>query len=381
MLYACVALVSAMVGLAIGNTPVPPPDNVVLVLTGFRHGNRNPGEFLKDDPNKGKWGLEGEVQLTNIGKKEAYTYGTFLRQRYDHLISKEYFPTQVKAQSSSAERCQMTTQSVLAGLFPPTGFNVWDPAIKWQPTAVAINDPLLRMYSVPNCPNSDAAWKPINDVATPDAKNLFGPNKDVIEYVANVTGGKPTLSHMADVFDNLEAMHLRHLKLPEWVSKNKFNRDIYKDVEKFKEANLILCGKWEPCRKMMAGYWLQDIVDNIQKFQQGKNETKLYVYGTHNEIVTSLFWGVGVKKEGVYYNGAALFEFRQKPSAAVRLFYSSPKEGDPSVRETAVEKMPFCDNQEWCPLDKFLAGVQPMLIKDWEDACRRGKCSCTCTKP
>lgn len=39
------------------------------LIKGYRHANRNPAAFLKDDPNKGQWGLEGEAQLTDVNSR------------------------------------------------------------------------------------------------------------------------------------------------------------------------------------------------------------------------------------------------------------------------------------------------------------------------
>jgi len=96
---------------------LPSAEGVELVFVGFRHGDRNPGTFLKDDPNKGKWGLEGEAMLTNIGKQQAYGMGQIVRGRYGSLIGDHWFPdNSSKATSSDADRCQQTTQSMLAGI-------------------------------------------------------------------------------------------------------------------------------------------------------------------------------------------------------------------------------------------------------------------------
>ncbi len=38
--------------------------NTQLVFVGTRHGNRNPGQFLKDVP----WGKEGENELTTVSE-------------------------------------------------------------------------------------------------------------------------------------------------------------------------------------------------------------------------------------------------------------------------------------------------------------------------
>lgn len=47
----------------------------------------------------------------------------------------------------------MTLQAILAGLYPPRSYAVWNLALDWTPVPYTIDDPMLRMYSVA-CPES-----------------------------------------------------------------------------------------------------------------------------------------------------------------------------------------------------------------------------------
>jgi hypothetical protein len=51
--------------------------------------------FLHDDPNKGKWGLEGAAELTSIGKMQAFVLGQMMRDRYSKLLDPHFLPKQV----------------------------------------------------------------------------------------------------------------------------------------------------------------------------------------------------------------------------------------------------------------------------------------------
>ena len=70
------------------------------------------------------------------------------------FINGNYLPSEASFYTSSASRTQMTLQAVLAGLFPPRSFAVWNLALDWSPVPYTIDDPMLRMYSVA-CPESD----------------------------------------------------------------------------------------------------------------------------------------------------------------------------------------------------------------------------------
>lgn len=343
-----------------------------LVFVGFRHANRNPAAFLKDDPNKGQWGLEGEAQLTDVGKKQAYGLGKLLRKTYGplKLLSDQWIPSEIEAVSSSADRCQQTTQLVLAGLYPPTGWSKWNSELNWQPIPVKIDDQMLRTYAT-KCPKSDEVWKPVDNAQTEPGKSLLAKHQDLVKYLANVTGWAPTLSKMADIADNLEQMHSRKLKFPDWVKNNPFKKDIYKDVLEFAEVPQIGCAVDEACRKMMAGYWMDKVVKEMeQKHTDPKYAKKMMVFGTHNEIASSFMQLLGVKQDGLPYNGAFFLEYSDVPKRQVRLHYSIPKEGNPEERETSVVKL--CSSGDWCPFESAIS--KNGLVPDWKSACGIDEC-------
>lgn len=39
----------------------------------------------------------------------------------------------------------------MAGFYPPDTFAEWNHALEWSPVPYNIDDPMLRIYSVPNC--------------------------------------------------------------------------------------------------------------------------------------------------------------------------------------------------------------------------------------
>lgn len=377
-------LCALILGVAGNLSNLPAPENVELVLIGFRHGDRNPGRFLEDDPNKGAWGLEGPSMLTNIGKQQAYTFGSQVAGRYAGLMSPNYNVSQYTATSSSAERCQMTMQTFNAGLFPPTDWAVWNTSLNWQPVPVGIDNPLLRMYAVSDCPSQVEGWKEVDDMKTPGAQEILSRDSELIQYVAQQTGFPATLSGMADVADNVHAIKIRKATLPDWVTgNNPFNEDIYEKIHKWAEAPQILCAEYQPCRYMMAGYWLGKMVDILQQKSSGQlEENKMYTYASHNEIVTSLLATMGVDKpNGVYYNGAAVIEYRNDPEPSVRVIYSEPQDEVPTERNSEVLTLPFCDGEEWCPLGKFTEGVQQYIITDYQQTCRYPTCFCVPSIP
>ncbi|KAK6015096.1 hypothetical protein OSTOST_19487 [Ostertagia ostertagi] len=95
--------------------------------------------------------------LFKIGKRQALGLGKELRRFVGPFVSESYNRMEAKYFSSSANRCQMTLQVVLAGLYRPVGWADWDPSrnLVWSPVPYTIDDPMLRMYAVNECKNSD----------------------------------------------------------------------------------------------------------------------------------------------------------------------------------------------------------------------------------
>lgn len=138
-----------------------------------------------------------------FGKRQAFGLGIAVRAFLGDLVEPQYLPKETKTFSSSANRCQMTLQSALAGIFPPKGFSDWNPLLMWTPVPYQIDDAMLRMYAVSPCPTSDAAWQPITDDNLPDLKALTQKKKVLLDYIAKNTGWNASISNAADLADNL----------------------------------------------------------------------------------------------------------------------------------------------------------------------------------
>lgn len=82
------------------------------------------------------------------GKKQEYDLGLRLRKEYNDFLTEYYMPDEVYVLSSYAERCHMSAQLLLAGLFPPEKEQVWNTEILWQP--VPIHD-IPRNLDKVNC--------------------------------------------------------------------------------------------------------------------------------------------------------------------------------------------------------------------------------------
>lgn len=63
----------------------------------------------------------------------AFTLGKALRDQYKKFIGEVYIPEAVLAQSTDFDRTKMSLLLVLAGLYPPTEIQKWNPQLDWMP--------------------------------------------------------------------------------------------------------------------------------------------------------------------------------------------------------------------------------------------------------
>lgn len=65
-----------------------------------------------------------------------YNLGQWIRLKYGFLIGRKFESTATLVLSSYADRCIMSAQALLAGLFPPSPEDMFVPDLAWTPVPV-----------------------------------------------------------------------------------------------------------------------------------------------------------------------------------------------------------------------------------------------------
>lgn len=65
-----------------------------------------------------------------------YNVGEWIRNNYGPVIGKNYESRLSTIQSSYADRCLMSAQALLAGLYPPTADEIFVKGLNWRPVPV-----------------------------------------------------------------------------------------------------------------------------------------------------------------------------------------------------------------------------------------------------
>lgn len=70
------------------------------------------------------------------GKERHFKLGQLNRERYADFLSDSYDPDEVYVRSTDVDRTLMSAESHLAGLYPPTNSQIWNPDLNWQPIPI-----------------------------------------------------------------------------------------------------------------------------------------------------------------------------------------------------------------------------------------------------
>ncbi|CAO4373560.1 unnamed protein product [Caenorhabditis nigoni] len=350
--------------------------NSVLVLFGTRHGNRHPEVFLEENPRS--WGYEGNTELTSYGKRQGLGLGKELRSFVGKLISRNYNSSQVKYYSSSANRCQMTLQTVTAALHDPEQWGDWDKKWydHWSPVPYAIDDPLLRMYAVKECKGNDKVWGPIDKDSLPTLKKLKTSNSAELKYFAdNTKWNMENLGKAADLADNLIEIDLYKAEYPSWIKSPKLKGYTFEKLKakilEFAEVHQNACAEYGPCGNLMAGYWLQNLLDKVADANAGKGP-QVIGYASHTEITLSVMKLMGYVKDELTTSAGFVVEFKRLPKPAVRLLNHDPNPIDEHViypAELTPKLKKLADKDGFIPLDGFTAFAKQFAFSDWKSQC------------
>lgn len=70
---------------------------------------------------------------------QAYNLGAKFRSFYNGFLPSTFKSSDIYGTSDLVERVVMSGELVLAGLYPPTGWQIWNTDVNWQPIALYTN--------------------------------------------------------------------------------------------------------------------------------------------------------------------------------------------------------------------------------------------------
>lgn len=134
--------------------------------------------------------------------KQQYELGQFIRRRYDAYIGPKYSPDKVYIQSSDSDRALTSAQCNAAGMFPPTGNEIWNKQFLWQPIPIHGDVPMNEdniLYPGADCPRADRLVQ--NYVNSTKFKSEMNRYKSLFQLLENKIGKPFNITDITNFYD------------------------------------------------------------------------------------------------------------------------------------------------------------------------------------
>ncbi|KAK0419578.1 hypothetical protein QR680_014214 [Steinernema hermaphroditum] len=360
-------------------------DELVLVQSLWRHGDRTPQGTYKDDPyQENFWGKKwGE--LTTKGMWQEFQQGQKLKARYiDDLkfLNSTYDSRDVYVRSTDMPRTLQSAYSNLASFYSDS--NNTHPLQKLWPKTWSP----IPVHTITR--NSDylLAWDPI----CPRREQLYDEQQEFKGFVDYIDERKPFIDeltartgwNMSDLFtleefyDTVWIEKLYNLTIPDWITDEKFQKlksildiaidYIYGNAEFGHEENVELI-------RITGGVLLAEMLQNAHKAIENSTEVKYFAYSAHDSTINALLRALGAKKAVVKeripdYASLLVLELWKTTQGdhAVRLLFSADAA---APFKTVTRAVSGCPQREFCPLDVFEKRSEKYVSRNIQEECKK----------
>jgi len=330
----------------------------------YRHGDRTPIEPYPNDPYKDisywpvSWG-----QLTNKGKERHYKLGNYIRVRYNDFIPHKYSSDGVFVRSTDIDRTLMSAESHLAGLFPPTDDQLWNPSLQWQPIpvhTVSKDEDLLLSLSSP-CPLYDKLLNELNQ--SPEIQAMIAKNKDLFAYLTEKSGRNvTTFEDVEFLYDVLFIETRFNMTLPNWT------HGVYPEkLKPLSDFSFAMKAYTKEMQRLRGGPLVKEMAAQMSDVAKSLSTKKLFMYSAHDVTVAAFLSALGIF-DGIQPPYASmvmveLHEIRPK-EFGVQIWYKNVSRDS---MEPYLLTVPGC--QSLCPLERFNELIRPVISENVKDEC------------
>ncbi|XP_076657121.1 putative achaete scute target 1 [Halictus rubicundus] len=332
----------------------------------FRHGDRTPTETYPEDPYRDYDWKDGLGALTKNGMRRMYNIGQWIREKYGSVIGGKYESKLTMVRSSYADRCLMSAQALLAGLYPPTSDQIFVEGLNWRPVPVHSTPRNLDKTIVVKapCPRLEAALKEAY------RNESLQPGTPSIEYyhrLSSHTGqNMSTITDVEFLYNTLEIEEQNGLKLPDWTNEY-YNREM-RDIA---ARSLAIFTSNNVQQRLRGGPLLKEIVKGMRDAEAGKDTRRVYLYSVHDITLVNLLRTMGFTSEYFKpgYGATLIFQLYFSPDVAddkqaeIKLTYLN----DTDKFTTYSMEIPECG--EPCLLETATNLWKNVLPDNWDDEC------------
>ncbi|CAL7951907.1 unnamed protein product [Xylocopa violacea] len=287
-----------------------------------------------------------------------------LRGRYKEYFGPDYWPEKIYARSTSVARTQLSLQLVMAGLFPPSERQTWNPQLPWIPTFT-----FFMPYETDNLLFPDHCSRYQEEYSKflrqNKARDLLSKYKSEMAYLTARTGKAiNTTSAVTHLYNLLKEQAAHNLTLPQWT-KTVFPTTM-KDIV---ALDFRLRSYTRTLKRLNGGFLIRKMVDDIKLYKAGKLEPydrKAFLFAAHEMNVAAVARALELDEPIIpAYGATIIFEtLRDKK----RNYYIRVLLWTGVSEQLVIQTIPGC--AELCPLEDFFAIVKDILPNDEEYYCR-----------
>ncbi|NXL74385.1 PPAP phosphatase, partial [Leptocoma aspasia] len=350
----------------------------------FCHGDHTPQEFFPTDKHKEIARQQGYGQLTKLGTQQQYELGQYIRRRYSHFLSLAYkhfflFFLQIYVQSTDCDHTLMSAQASLAGLYPLTEGQIWNPRILWQPIPVhtmPLSHDNLLYLPFSHCPKYKELLR--ETFATRDFQRQFKHYKQFMKFLATHTGyplKKLTTERIWKLSDTLQYEDINNYTLPVWATHG-VRTKLIKLSELLLQAEFGFHKQIQKSR-LQGGKLnsLPHLKPKVRAIIFNRALIKGFLCSQHAATIAALQMALNVFNGKLPPHSAChFFELYQEKNGQVSASFTANMQytiemyyRNDSLREPHPLTLPGCKFR--CPLERFTHLVSPILIQSWTREC------------
>uniref|UniRef100_A0A1B6JGN8 acid phosphatase n=1 Tax=Homalodisca liturata TaxID=320908 RepID=A0A1B6JGN8_9HEMI len=345
-------------------------DSLKFAVIISRHGNRGPLFNFPNSPypvNDTKYWPYGIGQLTTVGRDQMYNLGIKIRVLYNGFLNSMYYNKDFYASSTAIDRALLSGEAFLAGLYPPTGFQLWDKEILWQPIPIYSNSP-DKSQDLNECPRYMQERLSAGKIYIADNyTNLTA----VVNYLNRITGANLTsILGLFISWDTLTSEEVEGYILPEWTKKvypQPMNDLAGKLYYSFFASTYTIC-------RLVMGNFVDEMLTVMKSVVNGTltPDRKMYFYSGHDISLVTLQAILGIPQTSMFTlvapGSGMVLELHQDPNTeefSVQVLYIDGSSPDLKVTPLVI---PGCGTS--CGFDQFLDITQKFTNVSFEKECQ-----------
>ncbi|KFD54889.1 LOW QUALITY PROTEIN: hypothetical protein M513_04323 [Trichuris suis] len=352
---------------------------LVFVHTLYRHGERSPLGTYPNDPYK------EDIQLLPLGCQQQYELGHFLRARYANFLSPRYNASEIYVRSTDSDRTLASAYCNLAGLYPPTGDQIWNPLIHWQPIPVhtvpikedfLVNPEIVKMLLLPfqllktklECRGKTLTAEKEDSQIVAKIRNAYS---NFFRFLSTTTGiSNFKLENVPKVQGALEREEAMGYMLPLWVFSMWYdprlgvNRTAYDILRDLRHVRTLLKFNSPSKSRLDSGLLIGSMASAMRDKVKGRNSNgpkKMVMYSAHEGTLLSFLYALNISNNLLPPMASCIL---------VELFKSAPGKHFVAIsyrNETHSPPypltLPTCE-QAMCPFETFISIAKKVAFKN-----------------